>query len=221
VKTAGLAADRSPCPSPPGRPPEPRGLRQPRRLGPRPRHPGREGLAQPHRAHHPRVVGQVCARGRRRRWRRGGPPAGRLRWRPARGWPRRGHPASARGPDPEPGHLPRSADRARAGKLDAAAPGLALYVGVAGLWQSSINLTDSNRSSIILRSAVVCGLKRLQSSRYEIGLHLQQASEHDLTYISLVRPSPHRCPDAAARPDDPAPRSSHNSPTRRSRSPSG
>lgn len=36
-------------------------------------------------------------------------------------------------------------------------------------------------------AAIACDIKRLQSSRYEIGLHLKTASEHDLTYLSLAR----------------------------------
>ncbi|CED84986.1 dynein heavy chain cytosolic [Phaffia rhodozyma] len=34
--------------------------------------------------------------------------------------------------------------------------------------------------------AVVCGLKRIQSSRYEIGLQMKKATEEELTYISLL-----------------------------------
>ena len=35
---------------------------------------------------------------------------------------------------------------------------------------------------------VVCRLRRIQSSRYEIGLQIQSAEAADLTYTSLVRP---------------------------------
>lgn len=34
---------------------------------------------------------------------------------------------------------------------------------------------------------VVCRLRRIQSSRYEIGLQMQKASAVELTYVSLVR----------------------------------
>ena len=34
---------------------------------------------------------------------------------------------------------------------------------------------------------VVCRLRRIQSSRYEIGLQIQSAEAADLTYTSLVR----------------------------------
>lgn len=37
---------------------------------------------------------------------------------------------------------------------------------------------------------VVCRLRRIQSSRYEIGLQMQKASAIELTYVSLVRVHP-------------------------------
>jgi len=40
--------------------------------------------------------------------------------------------------------------------------------------------------------AVVCGLKRVQSSRYEIGLKIQTEDAEDAYYASLVRLQPWR-----------------------------
>ena len=37
---------------------------------------------------------------------------------------------------------------------------------------------------------IVCGLTRIQSSRYEIGLKIRTSAPQDLDYTSLVRPLP-------------------------------
>lgn len=39
---------------------------------------------------------------------------------------------------------------------------------------------------LIYSSGVVCRLRRIQSSRYEIGLQMQKASASETTYTSLV-----------------------------------
>ena len=39
---------------------------------------------------------------------------------------------------------------------------------------------------ILIYSGVVCRLRRVQSSRYEIGLQMQKASASETTYTSLV-----------------------------------
>jgi hypothetical protein len=83
----------------------------------------------------------------------------------------------ARDPDPEPGHLPRPADRVRAADVDPAAARVARCARRL-VWA---------RAWLTFRTGVVCQLRRIQSSRYEIGLQMQGTATTEANYTSLVR----------------------------------
>ena len=54
-------------------------------------------------------------------------------------------------------------------------------------WIGEIGLLASRRGGNLARpSGVVCRLRRIQSSRYEIGLQMQSAAVSETTYTSLV-----------------------------------
>jgi len=53
-------------------------------------------------------------------------------------------------------------------------------------WAGYLSILGMIRISLCACVGVICRSRRIQSSRYEIGLQMQKASAVEITYVSLV-----------------------------------